>query len=731
MKIGVKLVTIISIFSIIGIGLVAGFILLQSQREISRLVDDNAYNLAVQSGEKIQNRIGKYMDAARTITKLMEGYKDIPVADRRSQFDRMLKQVVITTPGLGNMYAHFAPNALDGMDAEYVNTPGTDETGRFMSSWVEILETGDIILTTVGMDWNTTMQLNITGEYILEPFEYSIAGENFLAATFGIPIKENGGIIGYVGGSVDLSLIPAIVNEIKPFGDGYALVFSAGGIVAAHTDQSRLGKDIRESERDTFGPFLATLVEAISSGKPASFSYRPQGADTVMQYYSVPFTIGDTHTPWSLVVGVSQNTIRAPLYHMLRICLIISALSIALMVTGVLFIARSISRPIKTLTLMLKDISEGEGDLTKTIIIKDTSEIGDLARYFNLTISKIRNLVLSIRKKAELLSLTGSELAGNMTETAAAINEITASMRSIKSQTQRQVLSLKGTGTVMDKVVATIETLNDQSQKQTECVSQSSSAVEQMLTNIQSVTQTLVKNEGNVNKLALASHIGYTGLQDVSNDIREIARESEGLLEINGVMENIASQTNLLSMNAAIEAAHAGDVGKGFAVVADEIRKLAESSGEQSQTIREVLAKIKDAIDKITTAANEVLQNFEAISEGVRTVTDQETSMRHAMEEQGNESKAMLESMSRLHEITGAVKESAQGMMSGSHGVLQESQTLEQITFEIGNGIQEMAAGAEQINIAVSRVNDISLKNKKEIDMLIAEVSRFKVDDQG
>jgi methyl-accepting chemotaxis protein len=248
-----------------------------------------------------------------------------------------------------------------------------------------------------------------------------------------------------------------------------------------------------------------------------------------------------------------------------------------------------------------------------------------------------------------------------------------------------------------------------------------------MLVNIQSVTQTLVKNEENVTKLAQASEVGRNSLQEVSMDIQEIERESAGLLEINGVMENIASQTNLLSMNAAIEAAHAGEAGKGFAVVAEEIRKLAESSSEQSKTISEVLTKIKGSIDKITVSTHEAQLHFKAISEGVQTVTDQETNIRKAMEEQGIGSKAILESIGSLNGITGEVKGSAQKMRGGSREVIEESKTLERITAEIGDGMQEMASRAEQIDKAVNRVNDISLENQKQIEALMGEVSRFKV----
>jgi methyl-accepting chemotaxis protein len=192
-------------------------------------------------------------------------------------------------------------------------------------------------------------------------------------------------------------------------------------------------------------------------------------------------------------------------------------------------------------------------------------------------------------------------------------------------------------------------------------------------------------------------------------------------------MENIASQTNLLSMNAAIEAAHAGEAGKGFAVVADEIRKLAESSGEQSKTISAVLKKIADSIGVITNSTDAVLSKFEAIDSGVKTVSQQEEIIRKAMEEQGVGSQQILEAVSRLTEISGQVKLESEAMSTGSGEVLNTSKTLEAITEELSNGMKEMDVGADQINIAVTRVNEISVDNKNDIDELIDEVNKFKI----
>jgi methyl-accepting chemotaxis protein len=181
-------------------------------------------------------------------------------------------------------------------------------------------------------------------------------------------------------------------------------------------------------------------------------------------------------------------------------------------------------------------------------------------------------------------------------------------------------------------------------------------------------------------------------------------------------------------MNAAIEAAHAGEAGKGFAVVADEIRKLAESSGEQSKTIGTVLKKIKGSIDKITTSTNNVLGKFEAIDSGVKTVSDQESNIRSVMEEQGSGSKQILEEIGQLNDITRLVQGESERMLRESRTVIDEGKNLQMVTREISNGVSEIATGAEQINIAVTRVNDLSGKTQNNIDILVREVSRFKVE---
>ncbi|MCL2810149.1 MAG: methyl-accepting chemotaxis protein [Treponema sp.] len=393
-----------------------------------------------------------------------------------------------------------------------------------------------------------------------------------------------------------------------------------------------------------------------------------------------------------------------------------------------MFIIRMIFKPIKEINFILKEISQGDGDLTKRITNVKQNEIGELARSFNLTLDKISNLIISIKRGTGVLADTGTELATNMDETAAAINEITANIRSIQTRIMNQSASVSETHATMEQVVTNINKLNEQVGDQGHYVSQASSAIEQMVANTRSVTDTLIKNGENVRDLKEASEAGHSGLLEVAADIKKIARESEGLLAINSVMENISSQTNLLSMNAAIEAAHAGEAGKGFAVVAGEIRKLAESSSDQSKTISSVLKKIKGSIDKITRSTENVMDRFNIIDTNVKTVTEQEDIIRNAMEEQQAGSKQVLEGVGNVTEITRKVQSGSTEMLNGSKEVINESTNLERLTQEITGGMNEMTAGADQITVAVGRVSDISNKNRENIEQLVKEVLRFKVE---
>jgi methyl-accepting chemotaxis protein len=554
---------------------------------------------------------------------------------------------------------------------------------------------------------------------------------NTIEVLFAVPIFQNDDpntpVIGVLICSKDggKALSDIVVNLKNSMESGSNYLMDLQGTIIAHPDTALVTSQfnpVKEAEKDpaikSWGNFVATALRE----KHGDGHYEYKGKALICHYEQVP------GFGWLLFSIIEKSDVDDELAEMRFIVLIIV---IGLIFAGLIvafFIGRSISKPIVKVSDTLKDIAEGEGDLTKSITVQSKDEIGDLAKYFNQTLEKIKHLVINIKKETVVLSNIGKDLSRNMDETADKVNDITANIRNIKGRVTNQSASVTETHATMENLVGNIKKLDDHVESQSTIITSRSSSIQEMVANIRSVTETLVKNSGNVKTLLESSEVGRAGLQDVASDIQEISRESEGLLEINSVMENIASQTNLLSMNAAIEAAHAGEAGKGFAVVADEIRKLAESSSEQSKTIGTVLKKIAGSIDKISKSTENVLGKFEAIESSVKIVAEQEENIRNAMEHQGAGSRVLLEGTGSLNDITRQVTSSSGEMLEGAKEVIEESNNLEKATQEITTGMNEMANGADQINASVNQVNEISGQTRGAIDTLIREVSRFKVE---
>jgi len=522
--------------------------------------------------------------------------------------------------------------------------------------------------------------------------------------------------IGILGTGIDLT---SFVDSIYQNYHGRAALyfFNAEGEITGARDSSLVANKVSLDyvHRDMGKDILAMAI-SLNAGEFKYFEAR----EGIIGIGTVP-TLG-----W-YITAIKSNGITAILDSSMTLLFLamMAAIAIIFIIFNV-FIVRMLF-PMNHMVQTLDNISV-DWDLTQRLKLKRKDEIGTLGDFFNMTFEKIRELLLGIKGKTIALSDTGDELALFMDKTSTDVEGINSNIQEMRGHVLSQADKVNATASSMEQIIKGIDELDGQINVQAESVSRSSSAIEEMIANVQSVTQTLVSNKENIHSLTESSEAGRVDLQKVSTDIKEISQESESLLQINSVMQNIASQTNLLSMNAAIEAAHAGMAGKGFAVVADEIRKLAEDSGKQSKTISAALKKIKTMINSSTESISVVLNRFQAIEEEVKTVSNQESQIRSAMEEQGTGSRQILEAISQLNSVTDLVHKASSEMTTASRQVLNQSNELKQITAHVAGSMDDMTHGVEEISKTITRVQEITEENKENINALSTDTLRFKVE---
>lgn len=431
----------------------------------------------------------------------------------------------------------------------------------------------------------------------------------------------------------------------------------------------------------------------------------------------------------TLVIGFTLNTVKTSLDGIRNVTVLVIALfALLIAIIVVLQVRTIVVQPIVSLIKSFESLSRNEGDLTKMLPVKTEDEIGILSKSFNGFIRTLAILIKKIKGAIENSAAIGRTLAASTIQSSTAFEEIRANTENIKNSTVSMDKEVMSSGEKFAEVRDAIERIGELIVTLTSDVNRSSTAVQGMIASIQGVTQTAESKLKVVESLRDLAGQGAEAIDETISINKRVAESANVIIEITEVIEQIASKTNILAMNAAIEAAHAGEFGKGFSVVADEIRKLAEDTSSNSKSISLSLHQMAEHIGESEQSSATTGDVFRDINENIKDVVDGMVEIRDAMvglSEGGNQ---IDRSLSSLVQISTNVQDSSGEIRKGVASIDLLIQKLADVARETKNGMEEITTGINEINDAIHDISEAGTQNIENVIGCENLVKAFTVD---